>query len=466
MTSASLAVRFPSQSFVPSQTQRWGAIEIFVLMAYFSPVLLFLPKAQAFRVAIRGLPYAASLLMLAWWFTRGALFSWERPGVLALACSLAILAIGLAHPDTSFFSGTAQIFFQLSILGPFFWIGNQVTDPERVRRLLGLIFLGNAASAILGLLQFHYPEHFMPILSQDLVRIEGYLEGLTYVDAGGRKVFRPPGLTDMPGGASAGCAVTAVLGLLFAADPGKRSGYRGVCVVLVGMALYTLYLTLVRSLLISALFAITMAVLLLVRQGRSRQGLLLGISAAFLVVGSFLVAVISGGVGILQRFMGLIETGVFAAYQHNRGDYLKYTFGEAIFEYPFGAGLGRWSMMGYHFSRFDANPSPPLYAEIQVTGWVMDGGMPLLIASLAAIGGALFGLYRLAALGTGPLAYLALVAFCANLIVVSQANSAPTFNMSLGMQFWLVAGLVFRAAESVRKGPRANASKAATRSPL
>jgi hypothetical protein len=312
-----------------------------------------------------------------------------------------------------------------------------------------MIFLVNAASAVAGLLQFHYPEHFMPpAFSEDLVRMDGYMESLTYTDAAGRKVFRPPGLTDMPGGAAVGCAITAVLGLVFAAQPGKRMPYRLVCVALAGLGLYTLYLTLIRSMLLSVVAVFAVACLLQARQGRLRHGLFLATTASLLLVGSFVLAVTSGGKGVSQRVTGLVETGVINSYQRNRGAFAEQTLTRVVFEYPFGAGVGRWGMMSYYFRRLDANPGPPLYAEIQITGWVLDGGMPLLIAYVAAIVSTLLGLYRLAARGNRWIAYSALIVLCMNLIVVVQANAGLTFNTVDGMQFWLVSGLVFRAAAS------------------
>jgi hypothetical protein len=59
---------------------------------------------------------------------------------------------------------------------------------------------------------------------------------------------------------------------------------------------------------------------------------------------------------------------------------LKITFRKLLFEYPLGCGVGRWGMMTYYFGRFDANPNPAVFVEIQPTGWLFDGGIPLLLA--------------------------------------------------------------------------------------
>ena len=48
------------------------------------------------------------------------------------------------------------------------------------------------------------------------------------------------------------------------------------------------------------------------------------------------------------------------------------------------------------------------------------------------------------------MAYAALIALSVNLFTVLQASAGPTFNATGGMQFWLVAAIVFRAADRWR----------------
>jgi hypothetical protein len=431
---------------VPRRALRWGTLEVFVLILYLSSALLFIPGTQAVRGVIRGLPYASSLVLLLWWAGNGAVIRWGWPGMTALLASLGLMVVGLAHPEANLCGGAGQLLFQLSIVGPFFWIGMHSLSPERVRRLLGLMFLAGAASAAIGLLQFVYPDRFMPPeFSRVVAKDKVYMAGLSYLDATGRTVVRPPGLTDLPGGAATGSAVTAALGLLLAARPGTTMPRRLVLLALSGLGLVTVYLTLVRSLLMVVVVIFAGMCVLLVRQGRYKYAVILGTVAAGLVVGSFLLAVGLGGESVFERFFGVVEEGVATSYQSNRGFFLDYTLREAAWQYPMGAGMGRWGMMTHYFGAFDNNPSPPLYVEIQITGWLFDGGIPLMITYPAAILTALYGLYRLATTRGEAMAFPALVAICMNLFVVVMCLSGPSFNATSGLQFWLVTAVVFRA---------------------
>jgi len=421
---------------------------------YLSSALLFIPGAQAVRGFIRGMPYTASLLMLLWWLGRGAVIRWGWRGMTLLLISLALMAIGLAHPEANLFAGAGQFLFQLSIVGPFFWMSSQAIDPNRLRRLLGLIFLASAASAAAGLLQFTYPERFMPPeFNKSFAKAQEYLESLSYIDATGRKVYRPPGLTDLPGGACIGSAVTAALGLLLAARPRTTMLRRLLFLAMAGLGLVTLYLTLVRSMLMVVVLIYAIMCVMLIRQGRYRYSLILGAIAGGLVVGSFLIAASLGGENLSQRFVSIVETGVGKSFQSSRGLFLDYALRETAWEYPLGAGIGRWGTMLHYFGVYDRNPSPPLHAEIQITGWLFDGGIPLMISYSLAIVATMWGLYRLATNPRQAMAFPALVAICMNLFVVVQALAGPSFNSTTGLQFWLVTALVFRAAEW-RRAPR------------
>jgi hypothetical protein len=201
-----------------------------------------------------------------------------------------------------------------------------------------------------------------------------------------------------------------------------------------------------------------LACVLLLRQGRVKQSIVLGTAAAAAVIGGFLVAAALGGDAVYERYFDILETGIATSYQANRGNFLAYTMQHDLPEYPLGAGIGRWGMMILYFGRFDANPSPSLWAEIQITGWLYDGGIPLILTYSGAVLSVLLGLYRLASPAkAGALAYPALMGLCAALFLVVQSFAGPTFNSTGGMQFWLLAALVFRAAEMPGPRPAATA---------
>jgi hypothetical protein len=145
-----------------------------------------------------------------------------------------------------------------------------------------------------------------PEFSGGLYKVQGYMDMLAYTDAKGRKILRRPGLTDLPGGATTGSAVTAVMGLILAARPGTPPLRRVACISIAGLGLVTLYLTFVRSLLMGAVVIVAFTCLLLARQGRLRQGLVLVVTGGVLVIGSFRLTVTLGGNGVFQRFFGIL----------------------------------------------------------------------------------------------------------------------------------------------------------------
>ena len=64
--------------------------------------------------------------------------------------------------------------------------------------------------------------------------------------------------------------------------------------------------------------------------------------------------------------------GAFAA-----GGVGEATVGELLSEFPLGAGVGRWGMMNVYFGNPAAFRAAPIYVEIQLTGWLIDGGIPM-----------------------------------------------------------------------------------------
>ena len=100
-------------------------------------------------------------------------------------------------------------------------------------------------------------------------------------------------------------------------------------------------------------------------------------SAGALVVASFTWAVAVGGESVVERFQSILDVGVVQSYQENRGIFLSYTLQELLYEYPFGAGIGRWGMMTAYFGDPTNWQFPSLWAEIQPTGWLYDGGILL-----------------------------------------------------------------------------------------
>ena len=128
-------------------------------------------------------------------------------------------------------------------------------------------------------------------------------------------------------------------------------------------------------------------------------------------------------------------------YSASRGSQLTYTFGELLQTYPLGAGLGRWGMIAAYFGVGSTPDTSPLWVEIQVAGWAIDGGIVLLALSIAALVVTLYTEARAAR--DDPDARLracAAVVLAANLGTAALIFTFTPFVTQIGLQFWFLAG--------------------------
>ena len=430
----------------PVQREPWGWLEVFVLIQVFWGLLLFVPGSQAFRAYIRAFPYLSSFAALVI-SSRAIGAESIGPGARWIVASLALMAACLMHPATWMMSGVAQIVFQLSLAAPIFWAVRVWITSERLERLVCLVFSAHFFSAGLGLLQVYYPDTFLPpeFSSLAMQLNPEFVQALSYIGSGDRLIVRPPGLSDMPGGAAVSGVIAALLafGFLTRSDrPVKtRAYYLGAVLV----SITVVYLTQVRSVLLMLVICMQAVAFVSLRQGRTLQGSGRAILATGLVVGSFLWAVTVGGDVLSGRFQDILNAGVVETYRENRGFFLEYTVRELMFEYPFGAGLGRWGMMSVYFGEPGNWQFPSLHAEIQPTGWLYDGGILMWAFYGTAIGLAMRHCYRIAITREHPLHEFASMAFSVQVLIVGLCFTGPAFNTQLGILFWLITALVFAA---------------------
>jgi hypothetical protein len=424
----------------------WGWLEIFVLVQVLWGLLLFVPGSQGYRIYIRAFPYLASLVALVACLRSSGADS-KVPGARWIIASLAIMVFSLVHPATWLMSGIAQIVFQLSIAAPIFWIARMWMTPDRLERVLLLVFGANSLGAGLGLLQVYYPQTFMPPeFSRLALSLNADIVGaLTYIGADGREIIRPPGLSDIPGGASVSATIMALLGFAFATRQElahqRRLLFLGAAVV----GLTVVYLTHVRSMLVMICICMMAVGAVRLRQGRVVHSAWIVGSAAGLVFASFVWAVAVGGESVVDRFQSMLEVGVVESYQENRGLFLSYTLQELLYEYPFGAGIGRWGMMSAYFGEPTNWRFPALWAEIQLTGWLYDGGILLWICYGAAVLTAVAQTYRIAADSDTHLSDLATMVLSVQVLVVGLCFTGPVFNSQTGIIFWLLSASVYGA---------------------
>jgi len=409
--------------------------------------LLFVPGSQAYRPIIRALPYALSAGLFIVYVTR-IMHGRSPRGTVPLTLALALLAANLLHPTSQIAAGVAQCIFQATIAAPMFWGWKAVDSAAQLRRLLVIAFVFNTAGAALGVLQVYFPKQFMPPEFSSLgSRLnEMYLESLTYEGVGGERIVRPPGLSDQPGGAATAGAHTGVLGagLSIAA---QSSSVRTLTLCAAGVGLAAIYLTQVRSLLLMSVGALAVMAFLLFRRGQVVVAGRIALSAGVLVIVAFFWARSLGGESVQQRFIGMTQQGAMRTYQENRGGFVSDTFGDLLDRYPLGAGLGRWGMMQIYFANPDKVESAPIYVEIQLTGWLLDGGVPMWVLYGGAVLLSLVASYRLSGRKRQPeLADLALIILCVQVLIAGFGWAGPVFNTQLGILFWFLASALYGAA--------------------
>jgi hypothetical protein len=123
---------------------------------------------------------------------------------------------------------------------------------------------------------------------------------------------------------------------------------------------------------------------------------------------------------------------------------LQHTINNLLPQYPLGAGLGRWGMMNNYFGDNTYLDSQPIWVEIQWTGWLLDGGVPLIIAYVAALYFACITAWQIAinrkfgdfSLWGG--------------LVLAITFNYPIFNSQGGMELWLLNGALFVAANNTK----------------
>jgi hypothetical protein len=377
-----------------------------------------------------------------------------RPWLVAV---MVLLVLEMANPNTySLKAGGAQLLLYLAVMSPAFWAGEALWSPRQFRRAMALLFLCNAASAGVGLAQVIQPGSYDvprsvynpgPFDPPDIPALRGKYSGvdLTVERADGRRVLRPCGLTDTPGGAAQAGMVAALLGLSWAVRPirwWKRVG--AALLAFAGVA--AIYYTYVRFAVVVLIIALGVQTSLLASKGLLGSALTIVGGGVGVLIGAMLWASRSLGTKVITRFLTLL--GGSETYYRSRGFFITDVFDNMIWKYPLGAGLGWWGMINVYFG----DPlRPGLWAEVMIPAWVLDGGLPLLFLYSMAILFAMWDTARVAL--TSPdrdVAFWASVIVAMNLGIAAACFSYIPFLAPLGVQFWLFAPLVHAADAQAR----------------
>ena len=416
----------------------WGFAEFFVISQTALPALLYLPGTQSFRLGIRFSAFAISLAAFAWFVVQPTRPR-AHPATRGVVLVLLLMGAMLAHPLTpSIVGGIAHIAVYFAVLAPVFWAPVVVRSPEQFARLMGLLLICSGVNSLVGVLQVYDPSTWMPAeLSRVITEGAVGLGPVTYVGPNGQLVIRPPGLFDTPGSVAGPGMFAALLGVVFGLSA-IPMWQRAASFVLAAAGVAAIYLSQVRVSLVILVLMIGAYGLILFFQRRAGKAAVFGGLAAGMIVLSFLVAVTLGGESVVARVMSLFAEDPVSVYYRARGAQLDYTLSEMLYEFPFGAGIGRWGMAAGYFNQSNV---PNLWAEIQLTGWMIDGG----VVMIALYGGTLVyaAMFdsRIALKTSSPrVAACAAVVFAANLGTFVMIISFTPFVTQIGVQYWFLAG--------------------------
>jgi hypothetical protein len=446
MTFQSLEYGAPPPAAASAYQQRipWGFAEIFVISQTALPALLYLPGTQPLRLPIRVAAFVISLAAFAWWLANNAARRPQHKAYSWIAAVMMLLGLMLFHRNTlSLYGGFAHMMLYFAVIAPFFWAPSFVRTPEQFARLLGLLLICSGINSVVGVLQVYRPETFMPAeLSRVITEGAVGLGPVTYQGPNGKLIVRPPGLFDTPGAVSGPAMFAALLGVVFGLSA-MPAWMRLVSFAFSAAGIAAIYLTQVRVSLAMTILMFIAYAFVLTMQRRASKATTIAILGGILLAASFALALTLGGQSVTDRFATLFAGDPFTVYYNARGVQLSDSLLETVFEYPFGAGLGRWGMAaGYFGVRANA-----LWAEIQITGWLIDGGIPLIVLYSSALYLVAMSQFKLARITSLPrLAACAAVVFALSLGPIAMSFSFTPFVTQIGIQFWFLAGALHGVA--------------------
>ncbi|MGO9449528.1 MAG: hypothetical protein ACLQDV_00565 [Candidatus Binataceae bacterium] len=400
-----------------------------------------------------------------------------HPSTKPALLGMAFVGLAIFHPTTnSVAAGLAQFAINIAIMAPLLWVSHLTLDKAEVRRVLFIILAFQATSSLIGVLQIYYPGEFRGSLSS-VIGSQGasYLRGLSYKNAAGSMVMRPSGLTDTPGGVGMAGQYATLLSLYFFLTETSPL-IRGAAVLAAIVGVAAVYLSGVKAAMILLAIGLAVFVALFFWRSQNTRGARLGswvtrartsaiqvlaITAVVAGVGYFLAFNI-GGEGVTGATSALTAQAPGTVFYQERGQFLEETITTLLPRYPFGAGLGRWGMMSYYFGNPNNPDSPGIWAEIQWTGWLLDGGVPLVLAYGAAILIALrFAVKCAISPALGDLAVFGALVAAFDVGLIAGTFDYIPFITGMGMDFWvlnamLFGAIVYASREAGRKGSRGN----------
>jgi len=429
----------------PGWVYAYLAIEIGCQLALLSPEL-----APA-RVFFRSAAFGTSLLFL--FLTPSTGMRVSHPARLMAGFAVIILSLSAFNPSGGApLAVVAHWSLYFAVLAPLFWVSRLRLPEETLGRLLVALWIFHTISSGVGLLQVYFPGRFQPALTTFITEKQMLMIRL----ASGEWVPRPMGLTDTPGGAAASGLFAALLGIgVVLTRPFRFAPAMGFLSMTMGMA--CLYLSQVRAALVMLGICFVVVVVILGVSGRiSRAFWSLSFGVVVVLLG-FRLAFDVGGDTVTSRLSSLTQYDPTTVYQNNRGFMLEDAFLNVLPKYPLGAGLGHWGMMNVYFG----SPEDYIGAEIQWVGWMLDGGIPLMIVYSVALLTTIYHAVRTSLRGVGGRfgAWAAIIA-AYDVGTFALCFSYAPFVGSAGLEFWLLNAVLIQVsrAELSRVAARATPS--------
>lgn len=440
-------------------------IQWFVATLLVCQVALLLPELSPVRLLVRVVAFGGSLALLA--LVRGARRA-RHPAFTLGALTILVVAVAVFHPDTTnLVAGAAQAALYASVLAPVFWVPRLHLDTRVLRQTVLILWAFHTLSAALGVLQVYYPGAFQPPVSSIIAsKGKGYVQSLMITTASGVRVFRPMGLTDIPGGAS----ISGMYAMLFGAGfflTRRTAWWMAATTTSMALGMTALYLSQVRAVLVMTGIALAVLVAILARRGDVARLGMLGAVAGLVFAGGYVAAMSLAGPSVARRMASLTGARPGTVYYNERGHFLSDAFNRLLPEAPFGRGLGHWGMMASYFGRDDPNP---VWVELQWAGWIVDGGAPLALLYCAAILVSLWMAWKIAS-GREPraapdLPFWGAVVLAQGIGAFALTFSYPIFLSQPGMEFWLLNACLFAAARHAYGVERARGERGLAAEPL
>jgi hypothetical protein len=307
--------------------------------------------------------------------------------------------------------------------------------------VLTALWMFNIGSAAMGVLQVYWPETFTGSISGIVSARGNFQMGSANVKlADGTIVLRPCGLTDTPGGAATGGLNSIVLGVgVLMTD--RRLLLRIMAGLGMLIGLFAIILSQVRIDLIMSIVCSLVLMITLARRGDWKHVIGMGSVFAAVVIFGFAWAFAVGGKQTIDRFSTLTQNDPTDVYNANRGMFLTELINDDIPRYPFGAGGGRWGMMNFYFGNGEE-----IWSEIIWTGWLFDGGIPLLVLYGSAFFLAIWVTWRIATTRRDNIGLWAGVITAYNVAALAGSFCFPLFVVQMGLEFWLINSVFFSAS--------------------